>query len=131
MQLMELSNGLILKNNQIMINPDGPLDSQGEFEEEQEGSPDTPKPVKDGQIPKKSKKISKTVREILALQQNEEENHDEDITKSLFIFAHDNKLRVMLKKLVHNSYFAGFIYHMIALNSLLLMLDAPNLTDQY
>jgi hypothetical protein len=67
MQLMELSNGLILKNNQIMINPDGPLDSQGEFEEEQEGSPDTPKPVKDGQVPKKSKKISKTVREILAL----------------------------------------------------------------
>mmetsp|Transcript_19618 Transcript_19618/g.30232 ORF Transcript_19618/g.30232 Transcript_19618/m.30232 type:complete len:229 (+) Transcript_19618:3065-3751(+) len=30
-----------------------------------------------------------------------------------------------------NSYFAGFIYHMIALNSLLLALDEPKLTDQY
>jgi len=29
-----------------------------------------------------------------------------------------------------NSYFAGFIYHMIALNSLLLALDEPALVDK-
>ena len=30
-----------------------------------------------------------------------------------------------------NSYFAGFIYHMIALNSLLLIMDMPQLEDPY
>ena len=30
-----------------------------------------------------------------------------------------------------NSYFAGFIYHMIALNSLFLALDEPALEDKY
>lgn len=30
-----------------------------------------------------------------------------------------------------NAYFAGFIYHMIALNSLLLALDEPKLEDEY
>ena len=50
---------------------------------------------------------------------------------SLFILAHDNCLRVNLKQFVENSYFEGFIYHMIALNSLLLMLDEPVLSDEY
>jgi hypothetical protein len=50
---------------------------------------------------------------------------------SLFILAHDNCLRVTLKTLVENPYFEGFIYHMIALNSLLLALDTPILFDPY
>lgn len=48
---------------------------------------------------------------------------------ALFILAHNNCLRVWLKNLVENPYFEGFIYHMIALNSLLLMLDEPVLED--
>jgi hypothetical protein len=36
-----------------------------------------------------------------------------------------------LRNFVANSYFAGFIYHMIALNSVLLTLDEPQLTDEY
>ena len=51
--------------------------------------------------------------------------------KSLFIFAYDNPIRSILREFVSNSYFAGFIYHMIALNSLLLALDEPQLEDQY
>lgn len=51
--------------------------------------------------------------------------------KSLFIFSYDNPIRELLRDFVSNSYFAGFIYHMIALNSLLLMLDEPNLVDPY
>jgi len=50
---------------------------------------------------------------------------------SLFILAHDNCFRVTLKHFVENSYFEGFIYHMIAFNSLLLMLDEPILSDLY
>ena len=61
---------------------------------------------------------------------NEDEQEGEQTHgKSLFIFAHDNKLRMALKKFISNSYFAGFIYHMIALNSLLLILDSPDLED--
>ena len=48
---------------------------------------------------------------------------------SLFVFSHDNSFRIWLKNFTENSYFEGFIYHMIALNSLLLMLDEPILTD--
>ena len=50
---------------------------------------------------------------------------------SLFVFSHDNSFRIWLKNFTENSYFEGFIYHMIALNSLLLMLDEPILKDQY
>lgn len=50
---------------------------------------------------------------------------------ALFCFAHDNCLRLTLREFVSNSYFAGFIYHMIALNSLLLALDQPQLEDPY
>jgi len=45
--------------------------------------------------------------------------------KSLFIFKYDNILRSLLRDLISNSYFAGFIYHLIAFNSLLLALDMP------
>jgi len=50
---------------------------------------------------------------------------------SLYIFSHDNAFRIWLKNFTENSYFEGFIYHMIALNSLLLMLDEPVLKDEY
>lgn len=50
---------------------------------------------------------------------------------ALFIFSYDNPIRRYLRDFVSHSYFAGFIYHMIALNSLLLALDEPNLVDPY
>lgn len=50
---------------------------------------------------------------------------------SLFIFSPTNPLRIFLRDFVQNNYFAGFIYHMIALNSLLLALDEPQLSDPY
>jgi len=51
--------------------------------------------------------------------------------KSLYIFAPDNPLRKFLHNMIANQYFANFIYHMIAINSLLLALDEPFLTDPY
>ena len=60
---------------------------------------------------------------------NEEEI--EDTSRSLYIFTNKNPLRKNLRNLVANSYFAGFIYHMIALNSLFLALDEPALDDKY
>lgn len=50
---------------------------------------------------------------------------------SLFIFSYDNPIRTILRDFVSNSFFAGFIYHMIALNSLLLALDVPMLVIPY
>ena len=51
---------------------------------------------------------------------------------ALFIFSYENPIRSILRDFISNSYFAGlqkiiigFIYHMIALNSLLLALDEP------
>lgn len=55
---------------------------------------------------------------------------DQD-SRSLCIFAHDNPLRVLLKQFIENPYFEGYIYHIIALNSLLLALDVPVLVDPY
>lgn len=55
----------------------------------------------------------------------------DESSKSLFIFAHDNKFRCALKMLIENSYFEGFIYHLIALNSLLLAIDTPSLDDPF
>ena len=53
------------------------------------------------------------------------------LSKSLYIFGHQNWLRVKLKVLLENPYFEGFIYHIIALNSLLLALEEPILKDPY
>lgn len=50
---------------------------------------------------------------------------------SLFIFAYDNPIRSVLRDMVEHPYFASFIYHMIAVNSLLLALDEPSLEDPY
>jgi len=45
--------------------------------------------------------------------------------KSLYVLSYNNPLRKLLRDLTESDYFAGFIYHMIALNSLLLALDEP------
>lgn len=50
---------------------------------------------------------------------------------SLFILAYDNPIRAVLRDMVDHPYFASFIYHMIAVNSLLLALDEPSLEDPY
>lgn len=55
----------------------------------------------------------------------------EHMGKSLYVFKYDNPIRKFFREVISNSYFAGFIYHMIALNSLLLALDEPAETDQY
>lgn len=52
-------------------------------------------------------------------------------SRSLFILAHDNKLRCFLKNIIENPYFEGFIYHLIAFNSLLLAIDTPSLKDPF
>ena len=51
--------------------------------------------------------------------------------KSLFIFSATNPIRRGLKVMVENEYFDGFILHLIGLNSILLTLDEPVLTDPY
>ena len=56
---------------------------------------------------------------------NKKEIEIDSSSRSLYIFGHDNWLRLQLKYLIENPYFEGFIYHMIALNSLLLALDEP------
>ena len=53
------------------------------------------------------------------------------MSRSLYVFTIKNPIRKNLRNLVANSYFAGFIYHMIALNSLFLALDEPALEDKY
>ena len=47
------------------------------------------------------------------------------------IFDYDNPFREFLRSVVSTVYFANFIYTLIALNSLLLMLDEPRLDDNY
>ena len=43
--------------------------------------------------------------------------------RSLFIFGPENKLRLLLKGLLEHPYFESFIFHLIGMNSLLLVLD--------
>ena len=67
-------------------------------------------------------------------QQALDEDDDQEKYKkqmALFIFSYDNPIRAIMRDFISNSYFAGFIYHMIALNSLLLALDEPQLEDKY
>lgn len=56
---------------------------------------------------------------------------EKENNRSLFLFSYDNAFRAGLRSVISNSYFAGFIYTLIALNSLLLALDEPQLTDPY
>lgn len=76
-------------------------------------------------------KINKMNQNQSLAQSKIEDEAEEQKGYSLFFFAHDNCIRVALREFVCNSYFAGFIYHMIALNSLLLALDQPQLEDPY
>jgi hypothetical protein len=49
----------------------------------------------------------------------------------MLIFKHDHPLRVVLKNFIEHPYFEGFIYHIIALNCMLLALSEPVLKDTY
>ena len=51
--------------------------------------------------------------------------------KSLFIFSKDNPIRKFLKSVVENDYFDNFILHLIGINSILLAIDEPILTEEY
>ena len=51
--------------------------------------------------------------------------------RSLWIFAPDNKIRLLFTRVVEHRYFEDFIYHLIAMNSLLLMINYPTITDPY
>jgi hypothetical protein len=51
--------------------------------------------------------------------------------RSMLIFKHDHPLRVVLKNFIEHPYFEGFIYHIIALNCMLLALSEPVLKDTY
>ena len=52
-------------------------------------------------------------------------------SKSLYIFSHDNKFRLFLKGIMDHPYFENFILYLIGLNSLMLYLQEPSLTDEY
>jgi len=77
------------------------------------------------------KKTDFNLSESVRIGQQAEEEAEEDLGNSLFIFSPTNPLREFLRNFIMNSYFAGFIYHMIALNSMLLSLDEPQLADAY
>jgi hypothetical protein len=47
------------------------------------------------------------------------------------MFAPDNKIRLLFTRVVEHRYFEDFIYHLIAMNSLLLMINYPTITDPY
>ena len=55
----------------------------------------------------------------------------DESSSSLFIFAHDNAFRLWLKSFIENPFFEGFIFHIIAFNSLLLALDEPTLDNKF
>ena len=79
----------------------------------------------------KQKPVAPLPQAMAIFEEEQEEEQGQDIGSSLYIFSYNNPLRVFLRGFIFNSYFAGFIYHMIALNSLLLILDEPQLSDPY
>ena len=80
---------------------------------------------------KNKKKADMNLSESVKIGQQADEEEEEELGNSLFIFSPTNPLRVFLRNFIMNSYFAGFIYHMIALNSMLLSLDEPKLEDPF
>jgi hypothetical protein len=50
---------------------------------------------------------------------------------ALFCLPAENSLRIFLKNFFEDSYYDDFMYHMIGLNSILLVLDAPALADPF
>lgn len=51
--------------------------------------------------------------------------------RSLFLFKKDNAFRHFLLIIVEHKYFEDFIYHLIAMNSVLLLINYPLITDDY
>lgn len=51
--------------------------------------------------------------------------------KSLYLLGENNKFRLLLKEIMEHPYFENLIFHFIALNSILLALDAPILTEVF
>jgi len=80
---------------------------------------------------KNKKKADFNLTESVKIGQQADEEEEEELGNSLFIFSPTNPLRDFLRNFIMNSYFAGFIYHMIALNSMLLSLDEPQLADPF
>jgi len=64
-------------------------------------------------------------------EQGEEEKTKAPQGTSLYLFKADTSFRRYLKLFVEHPYFENLIYHLIGLNSLLLMLDEPKLKDKY
>lgn len=51
--------------------------------------------------------------------------------RSLFLFAEDNPVRMGIAQMLEHRYFDDFIYNLIGLNSIILMIDYPIITDDY
>ena len=85
----------------------------------------------EGQGNKNKKKTDFNLSESVKIGAQAEEEEEEELGNSLFIFSPTNPIREFLRNFIMNSYFAGFIYHMIALNSMLLSLDEPKLEDPF
>lgn len=49
----------------------------------------------------------------------------------MLLFKKDNRLRVFLNIIIEHKYFEDFIYHLIAMNSILLLINYPTITDVY
>lgn len=121
---MALSNNM----NGLLDNNDDEEEESEHFSDESQNSEDR-KRQREKQKAKAAKEKAKAAifssQQAIALDQTKIEKEDVIIGNSLFCLAPDNFIRVHLRNFVANSYFAGFIYHMIALNSVLLTLDEP------
>lgn len=51
--------------------------------------------------------------------------------RSLFILGKQSKIRLKLKHFLEHQYFENMIYHLVAVNTFLLGLDMPSLSDPY
>lgn len=76
---------------------------------------------------KGGRNIDDKSKSVFADQQGHNEEEEAKGDKSLYIFSRNNPLRKFLGHIITNQYFPGFIYHMIFINSLLLLLDEPAL----
>jgi hypothetical protein len=129
---MALSNNM---NGLLDGNKDDDSDEDSVNLSDSSNNSETKKKQKEKKKAKEAKEKAKQAifssQQVIAMDQTKNEPDDAIIGNSLFIFAPDNVVRRLLRQFISNSYFAGFIYHMIALNSLLLTLDQPSLEDKY
>ena len=49
----------------------------------------------------------------------------------MFLFKKDNRFRVLVRDFLEHKYFDDFIYNLIGMNSLLLLINYPTITDDY